>query len=143
MLDAWARVLDRRRWAVLAAAVVVVLAAGAFGGPVVGLLDTGDDFSDSQSESILARDTIERTTGRSAEPDAIVLVRLGAEAGTPAAKRKLDAVLARIEDGDVAGVRAPRGSQPSPLVSKDRRSVYLPVTFYTAADEDAAAAALV
>ena len=43
---------------------------------------------------------------------------------------------ARIEDDDVAGVRAPQGSQPSPLVSKDRRSVYLPVTFYTAADED-------
>ena len=93
MLDALARVLDRRRRAVLVAAVVVVFAAGAFGGPVVGLLDTGDDFSDPQSESILARDTIERTTGRSAAPDAIVLVRLGAEAGTPAAKRKLDAVL--------------------------------------------------
>ena len=89
MLDALARVLDRRRRAVLVASVVVVFAAGAFGGPVVGLLDTGDDFSDPQSESIRARDTIERTTGRSAAPDAIVLVRLGAEAGTPAAERKL------------------------------------------------------
>ena len=143
MLDALAGFLDRRRRLVLAVSVVVVFAAGAFGGPVVGLLDTGDDFSDPQSESIRARDTIERTTGRSAEPDAIVLVRLGAEAGTPAAKRKLDAVLARIEDDDVAGVRAPQGTRPSPQVSEDRRSVYLPVTFYTAADEDAAADALV
>ena len=143
MLDALARLVDRRRWAVLAASVAVVLAAGAFGGPVVGLLDTGDDFSDPRSESILARDTIERTTGRSAEADAIVLVRLGAEAGTPAAERKLAAVRARIEDDDVAAVRAPERSRPSPLVSEDRRSVYLPVTFYTAADEDAAADALV
>ena len=140
MLDTLARVLDRRRWAVLAAAVVVVLAAGVFGGPVVGLLDTGDDFSDPQSESSRARDTIERTTGRSAAPDAIVLVRLGAEAGTPAAERKIRAVLARIDDDSVAAVRAPEGSVPSPFVSKDRRSAYLPVTFYTAADEDEAAA---
>ena len=143
MLDALAGFLDRRRRLVLAVSVVVVFAAGAFGGPVVGLLDTGDDFSDPQSESIRARDTIDRTTGRSASPDAIVLVRLGAEAGTPEAQRKLRTVRERIQSEDVAGVRAPQGSQPSPLVSRDRRSVYLPVTFYTAADEDEAADALV
>ena len=44
---------------------------------------------------------------------------------------------------DVAAIGAPEPGRPSPLVSEDRRSVYLPVTFYTAADEDAAADALV
>jgi hypothetical protein len=98
MLDRLARGLDRRRRAVLIASVVLVFAAGAFGGPVVGLLDTGDDFSDPQSESIRARETIARVTGRSATPDALVLVRLGAELGTPEADRRLRRVIEVIED---------------------------------------------
>ena len=72
-----------------------------------------------------------------------MLVRLGAEAGTPQADRRLEEVRSRIADGDVAKIGAPEPGRPSPLVSEDRRSVYLPVTFYTAADEDAAADALV
>jgi hypothetical protein len=87
LLRALARLVDRRRRAVLVASAVVLFAAGAYGGPVAGLLDTGDDFSDPQSESIQARDPIERTTGRSSAPDAVVLVRLGARAGTPEADR--------------------------------------------------------
>ncbi|NUT55145.1 MAG: MMPL family transporter, partial [Thermoleophilia bacterium] len=143
MLRALARLTDRRRRAVLVASVVVLFAAGAYGGPVAGMLETGDDFSDPQSESIRARDTIERTTGRSSVPDAVVLVRLGGQAGTPEADRKLQAVRSRIEDEDVAAIGAPEPGRPSPLVSEDRRSVYLPVTFSTAADEDDAADALV
>src|SRR5688500_3349943 len=104
MLDALARFLDRRRRPVLVAAVVLVFGGAAFGGPIVGLLDTGDDFSDPQSESIQARDTIERVTGHSAAPDAIVLVRLGAEAGTPRAREKLQRVVRLVEDPDVASV---------------------------------------
>ena len=141
MLERLARLIDRRRRAVLVASVIVVFAAGAFGGPVVGLLDVGDDFSDPRSESIQARDTIERTTGRSSAPDALVLVRLGAQVGTPEADRKLQAVRAKVSDQDVAQIGAPEPG--STLVSEDRRSVYLPVTFYTAADEDAAGEALV
>jgi RND superfamily putative drug exporter len=143
VLERLARLADRRRRAVLVASVLVVFAAGAYGGPVAGLLSTGDDFSDPESESISARDTIERTTGRSAAADAIVLVRLGAEAGTPEADRRLAEVRERIEDQDVAAIGVPEPGRPSPLVSRDRRSVYLPVTFYTAADEDAAGDALV
>ena len=71
----------------------------------------------------------------------MVLVRLGARAGTPEADRKLAAVRSEIEDFDVAAIGEPEPG--SPLVSKDGRSAYLPVTFYTAADEDAAAEALV
>ena len=71
MLGALGRLVDRRRRGVLIASVAVVFAAGAYGGPVAGLLETGDDFSDPRSESIQARDTIERTTGRSSAPDAI------------------------------------------------------------------------
>jgi len=137
MLDRLARFLDRRRRPVLILFAVLVVAAGAYGGKVVSLLDVGDDFSDPNSESIQARDTIERTTGHSAAPDAIVLVRLGAEAGTPAAKRKLDAVVARIKDPGIARI------QPSPQVSKDRRSTYVAVTFATGVDDDVEGDALV
>ena len=52
--------------AVLVASVAVVFAAGAFGGPVVGLLDVGDDFCDPQSESIQARDRPSDATGAAA-----------------------------------------------------------------------------
>ena len=73
-----------------------------------------------------------------------MLVRLGARIEEPEAGRRLEAVRAKIrEDGDVAEVVAPEPGRPSPQVSEDRRSVYLPVTFFTAADEDEAADALV
>jgi uncharacterized membrane protein YdfJ with MMPL/SSD domain len=142
MLDRLARFLVRRRRPVLFASVVLVFAAGAYGGPVAGLLGVGDDFSDPQSESIRARDAIERSTGHSAAPDAVVLVRLGARAGTPPAREKLDRILGLIQDDDVAAVRAQRGSRPGPLLSKDGRTTYVAVTFYTAVDEDDAADAL-
>src|SRR4051812_35406827 len=137
MLDRLARFLDRRRRPVLIAFAVLVVLAGAYGGKVVTLLDVGDDFSDPHSESIQARDTIERTTGRSAAPDAVVLVRLGAGAGTPQAKRKLQAVTRRIEDPDIARI------QPSPQVSKDRRSTYLVVTFRDGVDDEVEGDALI
>ena len=143
MLDRLARAIDRRRRVVLVGAVLLVFAAGAFGGPVVGLLETGDDFTDPQSESIQARDTIARVTGHSAAPDALVLVRLGAPAGTPEAERKLDRVVGLVEDGDVSQVRALEGTEPASLLSKDRRTTYVAVTFATSADEDEAADALV
>src|SRR4051794_19452162 len=101
MLDRLARLVDRRHRPGLAVAVVAISAAGAYGGPVVGLLDVGDDFSDPGSESIQARDTIERTTGRSAAPDALVLVRLGAEVGTPQAREKLARVVRLVESPQI------------------------------------------
>ena len=55
-----------------------MLAAGFFGGPVFGLLDSGDDFDDPQAEAVLAGVDIERATGAGASPDMVALVRLGA-----------------------------------------------------------------
>src|SRR4051812_25789227 len=137
MLDRLARFLDRRRRPVLIAAVAVVFAAGAYGGQVVRLLDVGDDFSDPDSESIQARDTIEKTTGRSAAPDAVVLVRLGAPARSAEAQRRLRRVTSRIKGPDVARI------DPSPQVSKDGRSTYVLATFADGVDDDAAGDALV
>jgi uncharacterized membrane protein YdfJ with MMPL/SSD domain len=139
VFDALARLADRRRRLVLALAVVFVVFAGAFGGPVVSLLDSGDDFEDHASESVLARDTVERATGRSAAPDMVVLVRPGAPVDSPEAQRKIARVADALRDRDVAAVAAYRDGRPRELVSRDGRSTYLLATFRSGVDEDALA----
>ena len=142
MLDALARFIDRRRRAVLAGAVALIAVAGVLGGPVVGLLDSDDDFEDPASESVVARDAVERATGRSAAPDLVALVRLGAPVDQPPAQARLRRVTAALRDRDVAQVLAYRtGPDPGPpeLLSRDRRSTYVVATFRSAADEDAVA----
>src|SRR5919106_6182454 len=103
-MSALARLIDRRRRLVLALTVVFVVFAGAFGGPVVGLLDTDDDFEDPQQESVLAREAVEDATGRSAAPDLVAIVRLGAPADSPEGEAKLRRVRAALDDPTVAGV---------------------------------------
>src|ERR1051325_4185199 len=129
MLARLARFLDRRRRPVLILFAVLVVAAGAYGGKVVTLLDVGDDFSDPQSESIQARDTIEKTTGRSAAPDAIVLLR---------DRGALDRVVEKIKAG--AGIAR---VQPSGQVSKDRRSTYVLVSYADGVDDETEGDALI
>ena len=136
---ALARTIYRRRRLVLALTLVMVVAAGAFGGPVVGLLTSDDDFEDPGSESVVARATVERVTGRSASPDMVVLVRLGAPIDSRQAQDKIRRVAAALQDPEVAQVVAVRGGEPAELVSRDGRSTYLVATFAAGADEDATA----
>ncbi|MGZ8650090.1 MAG: MMPL family transporter [Solirubrobacteraceae bacterium] len=136
---ALARTIYRRRRLVLALTLVVVVAAGAFGGPVVGLLTSDDDFEDPGSESVVARATVERVTGRSASPDMVVLVRLGAPIDSRQAQEKIRRVAAALQDPEVALVVAVRDGEPAELVSRDGRSTYLVATFAAGADEDATA----
>src|SRR5215210_7904572 len=69
MLDALARFVDRRRRAVLALAVIAVVGGAAFGGPVVGLLDSNDDFEDPSSQSVQAREKLARVVAAVRDPD--------------------------------------------------------------------------
>ena len=135
-MQALGRTIYRRRWLVLALTVVTVLAAGAYGAPVVGLLDSDDDFEDHGSESVIARETVERVTGRSASPDMVVLVRLGAPVESRPAQAKIARVASALRDPDVAQVVAVRDGQPATLVSRDRRSTYVVATFAAGTDED-------
>jgi uncharacterized membrane protein YdfJ with MMPL/SSD domain len=121
-----ARLIERRRRIVLGFTVVFVLFAAAFGGPVVTLLDNDDDFEDHGSESILARDAIERATGQSAAPDFVALVRGQSE-------EKVARVEAAMRDPDVAAV------EPAGAASRDGRTTYLLATFRAGADDDAVA----
>jgi uncharacterized membrane protein YdfJ with MMPL/SSD domain len=134
MLDRLAQAIHRRRRRVLWASLAVVVVAGAFGGPVFGLLDNDDDFDDPQADAVLARKDIARATGASASPDLIALVRLGAPVDSPEAQRKLERVAAALRDRDVASVvRYERGGERA-LVSKDGRASYVVATFRTGAD---------
>src|SRR5919198_5612297 len=102
MFDALARLADRRRRLVLIVAGVFVLFAVAYGGPVVSLLDSDDDFEDHQSESVLARYDVERATGQSAAPDMVVLVRAGAPVDSGQAQAKIGRVADALRDPGVA-----------------------------------------
>ena len=135
-MDGLARLIARRRRLVLALAVVLVAVAGAYGGPVVGLLSSGDDFEDNGSESVLARDAVERATGRSASPDMVVLIRLGAPISSPEAQQKIARVGQALRDPGVAEVVAVRDGEPRELISRDGRSTYLLATFRAGTDEE-------
>jgi uncharacterized membrane protein YdfJ with MMPL/SSD domain len=138
-MDRLARLIFRRRRLVLGFTVVFVLFAAAYGGPVVGLLDSDDDFEDHGSQSVLARAAVEQATGRSASPDMVVLVRLGAPVDSPQAEQKIARVAQALEHPDVADVVAVRDGEPAELISRDRQSTYLLATFRTGADDDALA----
>jgi uncharacterized membrane protein YdfJ with MMPL/SSD domain len=129
MLDRLAVLIARRRRRFLWGSLAVVLIAGFFGGPVFGLLDSGDDFDDPQAEAVLAARDFERATGASATPDMLALVRLGAPADSAQAQEKLARVAAAFKDRGVASVtRYERGGDRA-LVAKDGRSSYVVATF--------------
>src|SRR5215210_5575425 len=119
MLSRLARLLFRRRRRVLVGAVLLVLVGGVVGGPVAGLLDSDDDFDPPSAEAVQAREAIADSTGASATPDLIALVR-GGNTGA----------VARAASGpEVARV-------DRPVMSTDGRSSYLAITLRGGADAD-------
>jgi uncharacterized membrane protein YdfJ with MMPL/SSD domain len=129
MLDRLAAFIHRRRRRVLWGSLVIVLVAGFFGGPVFGLLDSGDDFDDPQAEAPRAAADVARATGASASPDLVALVRLGAPADSPEAQRKLERVADALKDRGIAdATRYERGGNRG-FVSEDGRSSYVVATF--------------
>ena len=134
MLDALARFLHRRRRAVLAGAVLLIAFAGAFGGPVAGILDDDNDFVDSATESARAYEEVAAATGVAPVPNLIAL----------APRRDIAAVAETLAaDRAVARVVAPDGSAATrELISKDGDRAYALVSFKTGADWGDAAARL-
>ncbi len=137
MLASLARLMFRRRRRVLVGAVLLVIFAGAIGGPVAGLLDSEDDFDPPGAEAVQAREAIADATGASATPDVIALVRLGAPADSAAAQAELRDVARAAAGPEVARVDAYEPGGPRELVSTDGRSSYVAVTLRDGADSDA------
>jgi hypothetical protein len=82
----WGRGLFRHRRRVLWAALAVAVAAGVLGLPVFGALDADGDFNDAHSEGVRASAALARASGQDPAPSLVVLLRLPAPAGTPAAQ---------------------------------------------------------
>jgi uncharacterized membrane protein YdfJ with MMPL/SSD domain len=118
MLTALADRISRHPRRVLALVLALAVVAGVIGGPVPGkLVDSTTSFEDPASQSVQARHLLQRSTGKNAAPDVVLLIR----AATPARVAAARALLKR--DPDVAEIsRAVR--------SKDGRSAYVAATFY-------------
>ena len=75
MCAALARLATTHPRRVLAATVLFVAVAGAFGGPVASLLNSDNDsFSDTGAESAKALERIEKASGDMASPDLIAVL---------------------------------------------------------------------
>jgi len=129
MLDRLGAFIHRRRRLVLWGSLAVVLLAGFFGGPVFGLLDSGNDFDDPQAEAPRASADVARATGADASPSLVALVRLGAPADSSEAQRKLERVAAALDDPGIANVTRYEPGGNRTLVSEDGESSYVVATF--------------
>lgn len=131
MLDALGALLARRARLVLLIAVVAIAAAGVFGGPVVALLGSDDDFDDPSAEAIRAHDALTEATGAEPGVDVVALVRLDATFGSAGARARI-AEIERIlaSEPAVAYVNAPAARGPAAAqVSEDRRSAFVAAGF--------------
>src|SRR5258708_5323797 len=75
MLTALADRISRRPRRVLALVLTFAVVAGVLGGPVPGkLVDSTTSFEDPSSQSVQARHLLQRSTGRNAAPDVVLLI---------------------------------------------------------------------
>lgn len=124
-----AHLVSHRPRRVMLIGLVFVLAAAAIGGPLPGLLKSGDDFDDPGSESAAARVAVEHATGTSAWPDVIALVPTPSGADSVAGRSKVADVAARLAAvTGVANVITPDRGGPT-TVARDGSSAIVPVTF--------------
>ncbi len=95
MLERLARFLLRRRWAVLAATLVVVVAAGAFGGSAITRLKSGG-FDDPGAESTRAAKVLRDEFG-TGDPNLVLLVTAkGGQVDDPAVAAAGEALTRRL-----------------------------------------------
>jgi uncharacterized membrane protein YdfJ with MMPL/SSD domain len=122
-----------RRVAVVS--LVLLIAAGAFGGPAAGMLKARNSFADPSSPSSREQQTIERATGVEDSPGVLALVN------APPSSPKIADTAAKIAGvTGVASVVTP-DKDPS-LVSKDGRESLLAVSLHSAPDPNAVVGAI-
>ncbi|MGN9808491.1 MMPL family transporter [Micromonospora sp. BQ11] len=131
----WGRVVVRLRWAVLAAALVLVAVGATWGAGVFGQL-TGGGFDDPASESSRAAERISAELG----PQGADLVVLWSSDATtvdqPAFRDPVAATVDRLRGrAEVTSVVTWYDTQAPGLVSTDRRATYAAVQL-RASDED-------
>jgi RND superfamily putative drug exporter len=121
MLTRLGRLVLRRRWAILAATLVAVALAGAFGGGAIGHLKSGG-FDDPAAESVKAAAALRDTFG-TGDPNLVLLVtaRHG-DVDDPAVARRGEDLTRRLAaEPDLAQVASYWSLDAPSLRSEDRR----------------------
>lgn len=140
MFDWWGRAVVRLRWAVLAAAVGLILVGVTWGFGVFGSL-TGGGFDDPASESSRAHQRIAAELG---EQHFDVLVLYSSDSATvdqPVFRDAVTTTLARVRERPEVAYVTSWYETPSPaLVSHDRHATYAMIRL-RATDEDSRSAA--
>jgi len=131
VLERLADVVHRRRRLVLAGSLVFVVVAFAIGGRVFSLLtSSGRDFEDPASQSVKARQELERAFGASPDISLIALIRLHSRVQSPAGRSEVRRVASTISvDPAVARVVTAFNSGNRAFISRDGRSTYVVVSF--------------
>ena len=114
-----------------------VLAAGFFGGPVAGSLESGGGFTTSDAESVRAIERVEAATGRT--PGAGVVLLVDTPDGLPAdADRVTEVTRALAAEPGIVDVSSPTSTRgdPAGLVSTDGTQVLVLGTLAADADDD-------
>jgi len=111
--------------------VVFVLVAGAFGGPVAGLLSGGSsNFEDSSSESVRASELLEEAADESAGIPLVALVETPGGVRSEEARARVESVAEVIAaDPVVARVLSFYETNDPAFVSLDEKATYLAVKF--------------
>jgi RND superfamily putative drug exporter len=120
-----ADLIDRRPGRVLAGTLVITAVAAVFGIHVrEHLKPRGFDVPGSGSET--ARELIARTSGADPGNSVLALVRLPAPYGTPAARRTVEAVEARLRrDPAIVAVLDAANARNPAMIGRDRRTTYV------------------
>jgi uncharacterized membrane protein YdfJ with MMPL/SSD domain len=136
MLNALAERGLRRPRRVLAGAFLAFVVAAVLGGPVAGLLNSGNAFDDPGSSSVAARHMIERASGLDAAPGIIAVVETPRGAGGEPGRARIAAVRrALLTVPGIGAVRAAGDPGTDGLVAADGRSAVVAATLKANADE--------
>ncbi|MCU0314355.1 MAG: MMPL family transporter, partial [Solirubrobacteraceae bacterium] len=136
------RITDRPRRALLVLG-LAVLAAGLLGGPVAGLLASGDGPVVAGSSSQRADALVEQATGAGAGPGVVALVAPPGGVASPQGRAAVAGVQRTLAaDPDLRDVQAPRRAAGDPRVSRDGAAAIVTARVRAGAPEDELAARL-
>ncbi|MGK5522445.1 MMPL family transporter [Micromonospora sp. URMC 107] len=136
----WGHMVVRLRWAVLAAALVLVVVGSTWGVGVFGQL-TGGGFDDPASESSRAAERITRELGPQGADLVVLWSSDGPTVDQPAFRDPVAATVAALrERPEITSVTTWYDTQAPVLLSTDRRATYALVQLRAADKDDKAAA---
>ncbi len=124
MFEAWGRIIQRRRWLVLAVGLVAVALAGVWATGVFRSLQSSGGFAPPNSQSQMASNVLTRALGRD-DADVVVLYRSAARTvDDPAYRAAVTNNLAALPAANVASEQTYWSTRSPQFVSADRRETY-------------------